>query len=82
MRALEGVTAPVAPSAHTEVVWLRVTAENGAPPPPGDPYVGSLVRSDGLAVPLAFDDEGYVLVPGVPPGDARLILAPRLPSAR
>jgi hypothetical protein len=78
-RALDGVTTPFAPSANTEVVWLRVTAENGGPPPAGDPYVGSLVRSDGLAVPLAFDDEGYVLVPGVPPGDARLVLAPRLP---
>jgi HEAT repeat protein len=81
-RALDGVTAPFAAAANTEVVWLRVTAENGGPPPAGDPYVGSLVRSDGLAVPLAFDDEGYVLVPGVPPGDARLVLAPRLPPSR
>ena len=30
----------------------------------------------------SFDDEGYVLVPGLPPGDARLVLAPRLPRTR
>jgi hypothetical protein len=82
-RALDGVTAPFAPPANSEVVWLRITAENGAPPATGgDAYVGSLVRSDGLAIPLAFDDEGYALVPGVPPGDARLVLAPRLPSSK
>lgn len=81
-RALDGITAPFAPAANTEVVWLRITTENGGAPAGGDPYVGSLVRSDGLAVPLAFDDEGYVLVPGVPPGDARLVLAPRLPSSK
>jgi hypothetical protein len=38
------------------------------------------VRSDGLAVPLVFDEDGFAIVAGVPPGDARLVLAPRLPS--
>jgi hypothetical protein len=37
-----------------------------------------LIRADGLAVPIAFDDDGYALVP-VPPGDAQLVLAPRIP---
>jgi len=78
-RALDGVAAPFAAPSVTEAAWLRITLENGAAPA-GEAYVGSLVRSDGLAVPIAFDDEGYAVVPGVPPGDARLVLAPRLPA--
>ena len=42
--------------------------------------MGALVRSDGVAVPVAFDEDGYVIVPGLPPGEARVVLAPRLPS--
>ena len=42
--------------------------------------MGSLVRADGLAIPIAFDDDGYAIIPGLPPGEARLVLAPRLPS--
>lgn len=80
-RALDGVPAPFAASPRTEVAWLRITADNGGAPA-GEPYVGSLVRSDGLAVPVAFDEDGYAVVPGVPPGDARLVLAPRLPSSK
>jgi hypothetical protein len=30
--------------------------------------------------PIVFDEDGYALVPGMPPGDADLRLAPRLPS--
>ena len=29
---------------------------------------------------LVFDDEGYAIVAGLPPGEARLVLAPRLPA--
>ena len=61
-----------------ETAWLRITLDGGGPP--GEPYVGSLVRSDGVAVPIAFDEDGYAIVPGLPPGEARLVLAPRLPS--
>jgi hypothetical protein len=42
--------------------------------------VGALLRSDGLAVPIAFDLDGYAIVPGVPPGEGRLVLAPRVPA--
>jgi len=31
-------------------------------------------------VPIAFDDDGFALVPSMPPGEARLVLAPRLPT--
>lgn len=61
-----------------ETAWLQITLDGGAPPRTA--YAGSLVRSDGLAVPLVFDEDGFALVPGVPPGEARLVLAPRLPS--
>ncbi len=81
-RALEGVAAPFAASARTEVAWLRITGDDGGAPSSGEPYVGSLVRADGLAVPVAFDDDGFAVVPGVPPGEARLVLAPRLPSSK
>ena len=45
-------------------------------PPPSASY-GLVVRADGLAVPIAFDDDGYAVVPA-PRGPARLMLAPRL----
>jgi hypothetical protein len=61
-----------------EVAWLRVLEAEGAERPLE--MTGTLIESDGLAVPIAFDDEGYALVPGVVPGEARLHLAPRLPA--
>jgi hypothetical protein len=75
---LSGAAAPLAPAVAQETAWLRVTLDSGAPP--GDAYVGSVVRSDGVAVPMAFDDDGFAIVPGLPPGEVRLLLAPRLPS--
>jgi hypothetical protein len=38
------------------------------------------VRADGLSVPIVFDDDGYAIVPGAPPGEGRVVLAPRLPA--
>ncbi|MDF2695298.1 MAG: repeat protein [Labilithrix sp.] len=77
-RALAGVTTPFAEPAVHEVGWLRITLDGGKGP--GEAFAGSVVRSDGLAVPVVFDEEGYTLVPGLPPGEARLVLAPRLPT--
>jgi HEAT repeat protein len=75
---LGSVAAPLAPPFMTDAAWLRITLESGGPP--GEVFVGSVVRSDGVAVPIAFDDDGFAIVPGLPPGEARLVLAPRLPS--
>jgi HEAT repeat protein len=74
-RARAGLPAPtLAPG--DDIVWLRVMTRDGAPPPP--PAVrGIVLRADGLAVPLVFDDDGYALVL-LPRGDTRLVLAPRL----
>lgn len=77
-RALAGAATPFAPAGVREVAWMRITLDGGAPP--GESFVGSLVRSDGIAVPIVFDEEGYALVPGLPPGEVRLVLAPRLPT--
>jgi hypothetical protein len=77
-RALAGATRPFIEPAVREVAWLRLTLDGGEPP--GDAFVGSIVRSDGIAVPVAFDEEGFALVPGLPPGETRLVLAPRLPA--
>ncbi len=77
-RALAGAKEPFAPAAVQEVAWLRITLDGGEAP--GEPFVGSLVRSDGLAIPITFDEEGYAVVPGLPPGEVRLVLAPRLPA--
>lgn len=77
-RALNGATSPFAAPAMTECAWLRLTLDNGAQP--GEAFVGSIVRSDGIAVPIVFDEEGFAVVPGLPPGEARLVLAPRLPK--
>jgi len=62
-----------------EAAWLRVvpaTAQKAGT----EPYVATLVRSDGVATPIVFDDDGFAIVGGLPPGEARLVLAPRLPS--
>ena len=75
---LAGAAVPLAAAATQETAWLRITLDNGAPP--GEVFVGSVVRSDGVAVPMAFDDDGFAIVPGLPPGEIRLVLAPRLPS--
>ncbi len=75
-RARSGLPVPELPSG-SEVVWLRVMTADGKPPPP--PVVrGVVLRADGLALPVVFDDDGYVLVPA-PIGPSRLVLAPRLP---
>jgi HEAT repeat protein len=77
-RALAGLpAAPSAPHVH-EVAWLRLqTGAGGAPAAPVE--TAALVRSDGVAIPIAFDEDGYALVV-VPPGEARLVLAPRVPA--
>jgi HEAT repeat protein len=62
-----------------EVAWIRVVQADDASSPE---MTGTVVLGDGLAVPVAFDDDGYVLLPGVPPGEAQLRLAPRLPAYR
>lgn len=85
-RGLDPVAAqPAADAARTaasDTAWLRITLDGGAAPSTEgtSAFVGSLVRSDGIAVPIAFDDDGYAIVPGLPPGESRLVLAPRLPT--
>jgi len=61
-----------------EIAWIHLVAAEGATLP--TPLTGALVGSDGLARPIVFDEEGYALVPGVPPGAALLRLAPRVQS--
>ncbi|MBX3258116.1 MAG: HEAT repeat domain-containing protein [Labilithrix sp.] len=77
-RALAGATTAFADPAVHEVAWLRLTRVDGGAP--GEAFAGSVVRSDGVAIPIAFDEEGFAVVPGLPPGEARLVLAPRLPA--
>jgi HEAT repeat protein len=76
--ALSGTTQVRRRPLVQEVVWLRLIPAQGATLP--QDMTASLVQSDGLALPIAFDEDGYALVPGVPPGDARLRLAPRPPA--
>jgi len=61
-----------------EAAWLRI-APNGTKPT-STAFVAAVLRADGTAVPIAFDDDGFAIVPAMPPGEARLVLAPRLPS--
>jgi HEAT repeat protein len=65
-------------TAPHEVAWIRMLAADGAALPRG--AVAALVDADGLALPVAFDDDGYALVPGMPPGEALVRLAPRVPA--
>lgn len=77
-RALAGLPAR-APHVVREVAWLRVVAPYAGDVPP---LSAALVRSDGLAQPIAFDDDGFAIVPGIPPGPTQLVFAPAVPSPR
>lgn len=76
-RAEQG-QAPLPPLRGHEVAWLRVVPAESASLPPG--LRGLLVGPDGLAREVAFDAEGYALVPDLPPGPATLRLAPAVGS--
>jgi HEAT repeat protein len=58
-----------------DVAWVRIVAAQGADLPRD--MTAAVVANDGLALPIAFDEDGYALLPGVPAGEARLRLAPR-----
>jgi HEAT repeat protein len=60
----------------SETAWLRLATVDGGG---GGAQLAAVVRSDGVAVPIAFDADGFALVPGLPPGAVHLVLAPRLP---
>jgi len=70
---------PVVPvRSATTMAWIHLDTADGTKSPSA--MLGQVLRSDGLAVPIAFDDDGFALVPSMPPGEARLVLAPRLPT--
>ncbi len=77
-RDLDGALGAPIHQERLETAWLRITLDGGAAP--NDVFLGSVVRSDGVAIPVAFDDDGFAIVTGLPPGEARLVLAPRLPA--
>jgi HEAT repeat protein len=62
------------PAGVRAVAWIRLVAAEGAAA--GLDRTALLADRDGRALPIAFDGEGYALVPGVSPGEARLRLAP------
>jgi HEAT repeat protein len=76
--ALDGSADSPGRAPGREVAWLRLVPAAGTAPPAGQ--TAALVGADGLARPIAFDDDGYALVPVLSPGEARLRLAPRLPA--
>jgi hypothetical protein len=61
-----------------EIAWMHIVPAEGAASPAE--VTATLVGADGVARPFAFDDDGYALVPGVPAGQARVRLAPRVPA--
>ncbi len=78
-RALSGGSARATEgSVSAEVAWIRLVPAAGASLPGGE--TAAIVGADGLARPIAFDDDGYALVPGISAGEASLRLAPRLPA--
>ncbi|HEX4511876.1 MAG TPA: hypothetical protein VH054_00025 [Polyangiaceae bacterium] len=76
-RALASATPPAVWPVR-EVAWLRVTTADGAAPV--STMLASYVTAEGVAIPIAFDADGYALVAGIPPGDGRLVLAPVVPA--
>jgi hypothetical protein len=78
-RGLAGI--PLAgPAPAREVAWLRVASSEGRAP--GSIMLAAYVTSEGIAIPIAFDADGYALVAGVPTGDGRVVLAPSFPKKR
>jgi HEAT repeat protein len=77
-QTLDGVVPRAGRARVGEVAWVRLVSAAGAAPPSG--ATAALVGADGRARPIAFDDDGYALVPLLSPGAARLRLAPRLPA--
>ncbi len=69
---------PVGRTDTPQVAWIRLVAADGAAP--ALDRTALLTDRSGTALPIAFDEEGYALVPGVSPGEARLRLAPDAPS--
>lgn len=63
-------------SAPRETAWLRLATREGES---GGPELASVATSDGVALPIAFDRDGFAVVGGLPPGAIHLHLAPRLP---
>jgi HEAT repeat protein len=84
-RARRGLLSEDVRQPRMELAWMRLATAAGTAPPwdtkadPSSGTAGMLVRSDGVAVPVSFDSDGYALVP-IPPGQARLLLEPRLPA--
>jgi HEAT repeat protein len=77
--ALGGTTATavdISPG-EREIAWLRLVPAEGTSPTLDVP---ARLDQGGCAVPIAFDDEGYALIPGMSAGEARLRLAPGLPA--
>jgi HEAT repeat protein len=66
------------PAVVPEVAWIVLAPAEGASLPAT--ITGLLVGSDGVGTPLAFDDDGFALVPGAPAGEAHLRLAASLPA--
>jgi hypothetical protein len=64
---------PVVP----EVAWLALAPAESATLP--NDVTALVISSDGIGRPLAFDDDGFALLPGVRAGEAELRLAARLP---
>ncbi len=77
VRALANLPASNRAPPRLEVAWVRLATPSGEASP--GRVAGMLVGSDGVAVPVAFDTDGYALVPIVP-GEARLLLTARIPA--
>jgi hypothetical protein len=75
-RALAGIGEGRA-AGGSEVAWLELVPAEGATLPRD--VTALVVTSDGVAIPIAFDGDGYALLPGVSPGPASLRLAASLP---
>jgi HEAT repeat protein len=56
------------------VAWITVRSTEARAGTEAPPRAARLVRADGLSVPALADPDGVMLVPGLPPGPAVLLL--------
>ncbi len=66
------------PAVVPDVAWIVLAPADAAALPAN--VTGLLVGSGGLGFPIAFDDDGFALLPGIQAGEAQLRLAARLPA--
>lgn len=64
------------PARGTEMAWIMLDTNAPATSRPSGSRPALILPSNGFAIATVSDDDGHVLVPGLPAGQVRVLLAP------